>query len=170
MLAGSLQGVAWAYLAPGVPYKVLADGRYGALPTTSTYYFVGRRPLRAVRRGDRRGAGGRRMAVVSARGWPMVVTLAAARSLGALIAWWLGALLAPGVDPAAVGATAADSIVMAPPTTDTLLVVFVQPAIAAAVYTFLVAWNGRPDLGRVMHGAPAPAAGTPRTDPSPGTP
>jgi len=46
-----------------------------------------------------------------------------------------------------VGATAADSIVIAPPTTGTLLVVLAQPAMAAAIYTFLVAWNGRPDLG-----------------------
>ena len=36
---------------------------------------------------------------------------------------------------------------IAPPTTGTLLVVLAQPAMAAAVYTFLVAWNGRPDLG-----------------------
>ena len=75
----------------------------------------------------------------------MLVTLAAGSLVGALIAWWLGALLAPGVDPASVGATAADSIVIAPPRTDTILVVFAQPAIAAAVYTFLVAWNGHPD-------------------------
>ena len=59
-----------------------------------------------------------------------------------------GAWLAPGVDPASVGATAADSIVVAPPTTGTILVVLAQPALAAAVYTFLVAWNGRPDLDR----------------------
>ena len=34
VLLGVVQGVAWAYLAPGVPYRVLPDGRYGALPTT----------------------------------------------------------------------------------------------------------------------------------------
>ena len=33
---------------------------------------------------------------------------------------------------------------IAPPTTGTILVVLAQPALAAAVYTFLVAWNGRP--------------------------
>jgi hypothetical protein len=32
--------------------------------------------------------------------------------------------------------------------------VLAQLALAAAVYTFLAAWNGRPDLGRP---APAPA-------------
>ena len=61
--------------------------------------------------------------------------------------------VAPGVDPASVGATAADSIVVAPPATGTILVVLDQPALAAAVYTFLVAWNGHPDLDR-----PKPAA------------
>ena len=40
VVIGVLQGVVWACVAPGVPYKVLADGRFGALPTTSTYYFV----------------------------------------------------------------------------------------------------------------------------------
>jgi hypothetical protein len=60
----------------------------------------------------------------------------------------VGLLLATGVDPATVGASAADSIVIAAPTTGTFLVVMAQPAMAAAVYTFLVAWNGRPDLGR----------------------
>jgi hypothetical protein len=65
-----------------------------------------------------------------------------------------------------VGATVADSIVVAPPATGTILVVLAQPALAAAVYTFLVAWNGRPDLGRpALTGQTA--AGTPQTDPSP---
>ena len=62
-----------------------------------------------------------------------------------------GSWLAPGTDPASVGASAADSIVIAPPTIGTILVVIAQPALAAAVYTFLVAWNGHPDLGRPTH-------------------
>ena len=102
----------------------------------------------------------------SARGWQMVVTLVGGSLLGALLAWAVGAWLAPGVDPASVGATAADSIVVAPPTTGTVLVVLAQPALAAAVYTFLVAWNGHPDLGRGVDLSPA-VAGTQRTDPSP---
>ena len=64
------------------------------------------------------------------------------------IAWGLGILLAPGVDPASVGAIGADSIVTAPPSTGTWLVILAQPALAAALYTWLVAWNGQPDLGR----------------------
>ena len=91
----------------------------------------------------------------------MILALVGGSLLGGIIAWAVGEWLAPGTDPATVGATAADSIVIAPPTTGTLLVVLAQPAMAAAVYTFLVAWNGRPDLevpSRL-------GAGTPRTDP-----
>jgi hypothetical protein len=96
----------------------------------------------------------------------MLLALVGGSLLGALIGWAVGAWLAPGVDPATVGATAADSIVIAPPTTGTILVVLAQPALAAAVYTFLVAWNGRPDLGRIS----PPADGTRRRDPSPAVP
>ncbi len=168
LLLGVLQGIAWAALAPGVPYKVLADGRYGALPTTSTNYFldVAIFALSGLAIGAALAVGAWQS--VRTRGWPMLVTLAASSLAGALLAWWLGGLLATGVDPASVGATDADSIVTSAPHTDTLLVVFVQPAIAAAVYTFLAAWNGNPNLGRVMPESPAPAAGRPRTDRSPG--
>jgi len=166
LAVGVLQGVVWAYVAPGVPYKVLADGRFGALPTTSTYHFVDVAifTLSGIAIGVLLAVGAWQLR--SARGWQMVVTLVGGSLLGALIAWAVGAWLAPGVDPASVGATAADSIVVAPPATGTILVVLAQPALAAAVYTFLVAWNGRPDLGRGVPN-PQPAAETPRTDPSP---
>ena len=166
LAAGVLQGLVWAFLAPGVPYKVLADGRYGPLPTTSTYHFVDVAifALSGMVIGILLAIGAWQLR--SARGWQMVVTLVGGSLLGALLAWAVGAWLAPGVDPASVGATAADSIVVAPPTTGTVLVVLAQPALAAAVYTFLVAWNGRPDLGRGELVTPA-AAGTPQTGPSP---
>ena len=77
----------------------------------------------------------------------MLLALVGGSLLGALIAWLVGAWIAPGTDPASVGASDAGSIVVAPPTTGTILVVLAQPAFAA-VYTFLVAWNGHPDLGR----------------------
>ena len=78
----------------------------------------------------------------------MLLTLVAGSFAGASLAWGLGVLFAPGIDPASIGATAADSIVTAPPSTGTWLVILAQPALAAAVYTWLVAWNGQPDLGR----------------------
>jgi len=166
LAVGVVQGVVWAFVAPGVPYKVLADGRYGPLPTTSTYHFVDVAifALSGMVIGILLAIGAWQLR--AARGWQMVVTLVGGSFLGALLAWAVGAWLAPGVDPASVGATAADSIVVAPPTTGTVLVVLAQPALAAAVYTFLVAWNGRPDLGRGELVTPA-AAGTPQTGPSP---
>jgi len=166
LAVGVLQGLCWAFVAPGVPYKVLADGRYGALPTTSTYHFVGVAifALSGMVIGILLAVGAWQFR--AARGWPMLVTLVGGSLLGALVAWAVGEWLAPGVDPASVGATAADSIVVAPPTTGTILVVLAQPALAAAVYTFLVAWNGRPDLGRGQPVTPA-EAGTLQTDRSP---
>ena len=148
LVLGVVQVVIWAFTAPGVPYQVLADGRSGALPTTSTYHFVD-----AALFAFSGMALGILLAVAawqarSVRGWQLLLALAGGSLLGALIAWFLGEWIAPGTDPASVGVSAADSIVTAPPTTGTILVVLAQPALAAAVYTFLVAWNGHPDLGR----------------------
>ena len=154
VVIGLIQGVVWAFAAPGVPYKVLADGRFGALPTTSTYHFVDVAifALSGMAIGILLAVGA--WQVRSTRGWQMLLALVGGSVLGALIAWVVGAALAPGTDPASVGASAADSIVIAPPTTGTILVVLAQPALAAAVYTFLVAWNGHPDLGRPEHTQP----------------
>ncbi|ACV79503.1 DUF2567 domain-containing protein [Nakamurella multipartita] len=153
--AGVLQGLLWAFLAPGVPYKVLADGRYGALPSTTSYHFVALAlfcwlgiivgVLTAVLAWRAR----------TSRGWPMLLTVVGASFAGSLIAWGLGRLIAPGTDPASVGASAADSIVVSAPSTGTILAVLAQPVAAALVYTFLVAWNGRPDLS--VPATPPPA-------------
>jgi hypothetical protein len=146
LVIGVLQGLLWAFLAPGIPYKVLSDGRYGALPTTSTYHFV---DVAAF------ALSGMVIGIVlavalwqfrSTRGWQALLALVGGSLLGALTAWGIGILVAPGMDPASVGPGPADIIITAPPDTGTVLVVLAQPALAAAVYTFLVAWNGHPDL------------------------
>lgn len=145
-IAGVLQGLLWALLAPGVPYKVLADGRYGALPSTTSYHFVALALFCWL---------GLIVGVLTAvlawrsrvsRGWPMLLTVVGASFAGALLAWGLGRLVAPGTDPASIGASAADSIVVSAAATGTILAVLAQPAAAALTYTVLVAWNGRPDL------------------------
>ena len=147
-LIGVVQGAVWALVAPGIPYQVLADGRFGPLPTTSTYHFVGAAMF---------ALSGMVIGIVvaaaawqfrAARGWQMLVTVVGGSLVGATVGWLLGEVLAGGVDPATVGATAADSIVTAPATTGTALVVVAQPALAAAVYTFMAAWNGHPTLDR----------------------
>lgn len=151
--AGVVQGLLWCWVAPGQVYKVFADGYYRPLPTTWQYPFVGA-ALFAL-------AGIVLGAVIAVATWRMrdlrgvllLVTLVAASLTGALIAWAIG-LLAPGVDPAGVGPAPGDSLVTAAPVTGTVLVVLAQPAVAAAVYTFLAAWSGQPDLGRSPVGAP----------------
>ena len=159
-VAGVVQGLIWAYLAPGMPYKVLADGRSAPLPTTSSYHFVSLALFcwLGIIAGVLIAVGAWRAR--AARGWPTLLVVAGGSAAGGMIAWGLGLLVAPGTDPASVGAAPADSIVTAPPTTGTILAVLAQPAIAALVYTFLVAWNGQPDLA-----AATTAGGTPRTDP-----
>jgi len=149
LVLGVLQGVVWAVVAPGVPYKVIADGRFGALPTTSTYYFVAAAifALSGIVIGILVAAAA--WQVRSARGWQMLATVVGGSLVGATVGWLVGEALARGVDPASVGATSADSIVTAPATTGTWLVVLAQPALAAAVYTFLAAWNGHPTLDRL---------------------
>ena len=162
-VAGVLQGLIWAFLAPGMPYKVLADGRSAPLPTTSSYHFVGLALFcwLGIIAGVLIALGAWR--VRAARGWPMLLVVTSGSAAGALIAWGLGLLVAPGTDPTSVGASAAESIVTAPPTTGTILGVLAQPAIATLVYTFLVAWNGQPDLERSVgeHGRFAPIAESP---------
>ena len=163
LAVGVVQGVVWAFTAPGIPYQVLADGRFGALPTTSTYHFVdvAAFALSGIAIGILLAVGAWQFRAV--RGWQMLLALVGGSLLGSVVAWALGAWVAPGTDPASVGATDAGSIVVAAPSTGTILVVLAQPAFAAAVYTFLVAWNGHPDLGRSdalddVH--PATAVGT----------
>lgn len=147
-LIGVVQGAVWALVAPGIPYQVLADGRFGPLPTTSTYHFVDVAifALSGMVIGIVLAAGSWQVRV--ARGWQMLLAVVGGSLAGALIGWGIGVLFAPGVDPASVGVSTADSIVTAAPTTGTFLVVLAQPALAAAVYTFLAAWNGHPDLDR----------------------
>ena len=134
VLVGIIQGVVWAFTAPGIPYKVLADGRFGALPTTSTYHFVDVAlfALSGMVIGILLAVGAWHLR--AARGWQMILALVGGSLLGGIIAWVVG------------GAMTIESAAVAP-TTGTLLVVLAQPAMAAAIYTFLVAWNGRPDLG-----------------------
>jgi hypothetical protein len=148
LVLGVLQGLLWAAVAPGVPYKVLADGRFGPLPTTSTYYFVAAAIFALSGMVIGIVAAAAAWQVRSARGWQMLVTVVGGSLVGATVGWLVGELLAGGVDPATIGPTATDSIVTAPATTGTALVVLAQPALAATVYTFLAAWNGHPSLDR----------------------
>ena len=167
-IVGVVQGVFWAWVAPGEQVKVYADGSYGALPTADFHPFVDLALF--VLSGIVIGliAGAAVWQARSIRGVGALLVVVAGSLIGAALAYWIGLAMVTGVDPATVGATGKEQIVVQAPRLSTPLVMLAQPALAAAVYTFLAAWNGgRPDLGRT--GFMDPEAGTQRTDPSPAT-
>ena len=69
---------------------MLADGRFGALPTTSTYHFVDVAlfALSGMAIGILLAVGA--WQVRAARGWQMLLALVGGSLLGALIAWAVG--------------------------------------------------------------------------------
>jgi len=166
---GVLQAVLWSRIAPREQYFVSPDGTFGALPTESYHQFASIAIFALL--GVVAGVG---VATAvwhwrSTRGMVAALIVAAGNALGALTAYLVGAELVTGTDPASVGPTSAQSVVGAAPTLGNLLVIVVQPALAIAVYTFLVVWNGRPDLGRPSRWAPKPAA-LPAAEPRSGNP
>ena len=148
VIVGALQGWLWSRIAPGEQFFVNTDGSFGGLPTESYHQFTSIAIFALI---------GLVVAVAAAtltwhwrsvRGAAMALVVVGANGLGALTAYLLGRVLASGVDPATVGNSSTASIVTAAPVLGNVMVVVVQPAIAIAVYTFLVAWNGQPGLDR----------------------
>lgn len=146
--AGVAQALVWSRIAPGEPFYVTTGGSYGGLPTGSYHLFAGVAifALIGIAVGATAATGVWRWR--SIRGLAIALTVAGANLLGAFTAYLFAPIFASGIDPASVGAAAAQTVVTGPPTVGNLLVIVVQPAVAIAVYTFLAAWNGRPDLSR----------------------
>lgn len=149
VVLGVIQGIVWSQVAPGQQAKVYTNGSYGSLPTADYHPFTDLAIF--VLAGIAVGL----VAAVAAwrvrgiRGTTTLLALFVGASAGAAVAFGVGLLLATGVDPATVGATGHESIVVAAPKLATPLVLLAEPLAAVVVYTFLVAWDGRPDLGRL---------------------
>jgi hypothetical protein len=148
VILGVAQAVSWAAIAPGEQFKVFKDGTFLPLPTESTHQYtsVALFTLIALVVGVSVAIAG--WSWRSLRGSVMLLAVGAANGLGALTAYLLGRVLTSGVDPSSVGPSAVESVVRAAPALGGVIVIVVQPAVAVALYTFLVAWNGLPDLGR----------------------
>ena len=148
VVAGAVQALLWSRIAPGEPFYVTTSGSYGGLPTGSYHQFAGVAifALIGIAAGITAGTGVWRWR--SIRGLATALTVAGVNLLGALTAFLLAPVFATGVDPASVGSVAAQVVVTGPPTVGNVLVIVLQPALAVAIYTFLAAWNGRPDLAR----------------------
>ena len=138
----------WAFLAPGVPYKVLADGRLRAAADHVQHHFVGLALFCWL--GVIVGV----TMAVGAWAWRSTRGLAMLLSLG-LATWSVRSSRTcsdrcspAGVDPVTVGASNAITVVSAPPATEPRPVAGDPAGLALAIYTILVAWSGLPDLGR----------------------
>ncbi len=144
---GAGQAVVWSTVAPGQQVLVYQDGSYVSLPTADYHPFAGL-ALAAFS-----GAAIGLIVAVAAwrvraiRGAGTLATVGIGTAVGSAICYGLGLLLAGGVDPASVGASAHASIVVAAPSMGTPLVMIIEPLFAIATYTFLAAWDGRTDLG-----------------------
>lgn len=153
VVLGALQGLLWSRIAPGEQFFVNTDGSFGGLPTESYHQFTSIAIFALISLVVAVASATLTWHWRSVRGTTMALVVVGGNALGALVAYLLGRVLASGVDPASIGNSSAASIVRAAPTVGNAMVIIVQPAIAIAVYTFLVAWNGQPDLERPQ-GAP----------------
>lgn len=145
---GVLQGLLWSWIAPGEQFKVYSDGQYLPLPTESYHQFTSIAIFALMSAVVSVAAATLGWHWRSMRGTSMLLVIVGANAIGALAAYLVGGVAVSGVDPAAIGATSAESLVTSAPTLGNAMILIVQPALAAAVYTFLVAWNGHSDLGR----------------------
>ena len=148
LVVGSLEALLWSRIAPGEQFYVNTSGQFGGLPTESYHQFADVAIFELISVCVAVSAASAIWRWRAIRGTVTALTMAGANLLGALAAYLLGPVFASGVDPASVGAVSAQTVVTAPPTMGNVLLVVVQPAVAVAVYTFLAAWNGRPDLAR----------------------
>jgi hypothetical protein len=169
VVLGVLQGWLWSAIAPGVQYQATGDGRLYGLATSSSnaWVAIGLFVLLGIVAGIVVGVLGWKAR--AARGTWMFGAVTLSALAGAAVAYWVGIALAGGVDPATVKEF---SIITAPPSHYWLSLI-VQPALAAATYTILAAWNGSPTLDRP--GLPIPpdgptAGNEPITEPVPVTP
>lgn len=144
---GVAQGVVWARIAPGEQVLVYADGSYIGLPTADYHPFDGLALLAFAGAGVGVVVAFAAWRVRAIRGAGTLLTVVVSAAVGGAVAYLLGIALAGGVDPASVGKTDAASVVLAGADPGSPLVMIIEPLVAVALYTFLAAWDGRPDLG-----------------------
>ncbi|MET3805017.1 uncharacterized protein YaiE (UPF0345 family) [Nakamurella sp. UYEF19] len=161
VILGLLQAVLWSRIAPGEQFKVYTDGQYLPLPTESYHQFTSVAIFALIGVVVGVAVGTLCWHWRSVRGISTALVVAGANGLGALTAYLVGRVLVSGVDPASVGNSSVESVVTSAATLGNAMVIIAQPAIAVAVYTFLVAWNGQPDLSRGAQTAPDVSATAP---------
>jgi len=171
VVIGVVHAFVWSRMAPGIASKVLADGRWGQMPTASNQAFASVAIFAML--GLAVGIIGALLVwqVKAVRGPVGLSALLIGTLIGGAVAFVLAPMMASGVDPALVGATGSEVDVMAAPVltagtmSDLARALFyasmiVVPAAAAAfVYTFAVFLNDRGDLGRPAETSARPGPG-----------
>ncbi len=149
LLLAVVQGWLWSAIAPGVQYQVFSNQSWAPLPTETQHIFVAFGVFAVLGLVVGVLLGVLAWSFVATRGPLMIVAVGVLTGLGSLLAGRLGLLLASGTDPASVAATAgAQEIVTAPAVLTGWAGYLAAPTAAVIVYTFLVSWNGLPNLGR----------------------
>lgn len=148
VVAGAVQGVVWLFVAPGRQFKVLTDGSYLHLPLEDYHAFEAVMIFALLQAAIGIVFAAAAWQIRAIRGVRTLLTVVISAALGSILAYAIGTVFAGGTDPGSVGAAAQASIVTAGPTLATPLVMILGPLAAAASYTFLAAWDGRPNLGR----------------------
>ncbi|RIJ76368.1 DUF2567 domain-containing protein [Nakamurella silvestris] len=157
---GVAQAFAWSRLAPGIENKVLANGNWGQMPTASAHAFTSVAIFSLLGLGI--GIIGAMVVwqIRSLRGPIGLAALLVGALGGGAIAFVLAPHLVSGVDPATVGPTGSEIMVIAAPvltvgTMTTLgkalffaALIVVTAAAASFVYTFAAFLSDRGDLGR----------------------
>lgn len=144
---GLLQAAVWVVVAPVQRVKVYKDGSWASLPTSDWHQFDAAAifVFSAAAIGLILAVAAWRIRAV--RGVATLVAVLIGAVASAAVAYGLATLLARGIDPASVGATGHESIVEVASGVGTPLAMAIEPLVAVMVYTFLAAWDGRPDLG-----------------------
>lgn len=148
LVLNAVVGVVWRYIAPGQQFKVFSNGGYLSLPTADYHPFEALALFVLAT-----GAVGLVAAVAiwrvrGVRGVTSLTSLVIASALGALVAASIAGLFSSAVSPSSLADASRDVLMELAPQLTTPLALLAEPLVAALVYTFLVAWDGRPDLGR----------------------
>ncbi len=149
LLVAPVQAWLWAALAPGVQYQVFENQTWAPVPTETLHIFTAFSlfALMGVFVGAAVATAG--WSLRSVRGVGMLVWCGVTAGLGSLLAGLLGEAWAAGVDPAVIGAMpGVQEVVTAPAVLTGWPAYLAAPTAAVVLYTFLVSWNGLPDLGR----------------------
>lgn len=147
-LVNAVVGTLWSIMAPGQQFKVFSNGSYISLPTADYHPFEGLALFVLATAAIGLVSAVAIWRVREVRGVTTLVLLVIVSAVGSFVAAVIARLFGPSISPSDFASTLGNTVATVRPQLTTPLVLVAEPLVAALVYTFLVAWDGRPDLGR----------------------